>query len=131
MADLLDFTPAPTRKQHAGWTAQRQRDFVAALLDGLSPGAAAVRVGLSRQSAYRLRERAGAEAFAAAWDRAQESARRLRALEAGGDHAVAMLDGLLVPHFQRGRFVGFSLHHDEAAVLRSLGRHYARERRQG
>ena len=131
MADLLDFTPAPTRKQHAGWTAQRQRAFVTALLDGLSPGAAAVRVGLSRQSAYRLRERAGAEAFAAAWDGARETTRRLRALEPAGDHAVAMLDGLLVPHFRRGRFVGFSLRHDEAAVIRALGAHYGRKRRQG
>jgi len=131
MADLLDFTPAPTRKQHAGWTAQRQRTFVAALLDGLSPGEAAVRVGLSRQSAYRLRNRAGAEGFAAAWDRAQDAARRLRALEPAGSHAMALVDGLLVPHFRRGRFVGFSLHHDEAAVLRALGTHHGRERRQG
>jgi hypothetical protein len=131
MADLLDFTPAPTRKQHAGWTAERQRGFVAALLDGLSPGEAAVRVGLARQSGYRLRARAGAEAFAAAWDRAQEASRRLRALEPAGDHAVALLDGLLVPHFRRGRFVGFSIRHDEAGVIRALGAHYGRQRRQG
>ena len=131
MADLLDFTPAPTRKQHAGWTAERQRAFIAALRGGLSPGEAAVHVGLSRQSAYRLRERTGAEAFAKAWDGAQATARRLRVLEGAGDYAIALLDGLLVPHFRRGRFVGFSLRHDDAAVIRALDTHSRRERRQG
>ena len=131
MNDLLAFSPAPTRKQHAGWTAARQRDFIAALAEGLSPGSAAVRVGLSRQSAYRLRERRGAEEFAAAWDRAQQAGRRLRALGPVGDHALALLDGLLVPHFQRGRLLGFSLHHDGVGVIRELGSFYARKRRQG
>jgi len=131
MTELLAFAPAPTRKQHAGWTAERQRDFVAALMEGLSPGSAAVRVGLSRQSAYRLRERPGAGEFAAAWDRAQAAGRRLRALEPAGNHALALLDGLLVPHFRRGRLLGFSLQHDDVATIRELGCFYARKRRQG
>ena len=79
--ELPDFTPAPTRKQHAGWTAERQRKFIEHLsLTGLVGEAAAV-VGLTSRSAYRLRDKAGAESFARAWDAAQSlSATRLTAI---------------------------------------------------
>jgi hypothetical protein len=75
------FDPAPTRKQHAGWTAERQRKFIEHLsLTGSVGGAAAV-AGVSSRSAYRLRNRAGAESFARAWDAALSlSATRLAAI---------------------------------------------------
>jgi hypothetical protein len=66
-----DFTPAPTRKQHAGWTAERQRRFIDTLSLTGSVGQAAASAGVSSRSAYRLRNRAGAESFAKAWDAAQ------------------------------------------------------------
>ena len=67
--DLLAFTPVPLlRKRANGWSAERQRRFIAALSVMGSVGPAARAVGMGRASAYRLRERAGAEGFAEAWD---------------------------------------------------------------
>lgn len=65
-----EFTPAPTRKQIAGWTAERQRKFIEHLALTGSVGEAAGIVGLSSRSAYRLRNKSGAESFARAWDAA-------------------------------------------------------------
>jgi hypothetical protein len=67
--DLLSFTPVPMlRKRANGWSAERQRRFVTALSVMGAVGPAARAVGMGRASAYRLRERAGAESFAEAWD---------------------------------------------------------------
>ena len=67
---IPEFTPAPTRKRHAGWTAERQRKFIEHLaLTGCVGGACAL-VEVASSSAYRLRDRAGAESFARAWDAA-------------------------------------------------------------
>lgn len=67
--DLLAFTPVPfTRKRANGWTAERQRRFVLALSVMGAVGPAVRAVGMGRASAYRLRDRAGAESFAEAWD---------------------------------------------------------------
>jgi hypothetical protein len=66
----IEFEPAPTRKRNAGWTAERQRTFIDHLaLTGLA-GLAAARAGISTRSANRLRNKAGAESFARAWDAA-------------------------------------------------------------
>jgi hypothetical protein len=65
-----DFTPAPTRKRHAGWTAERQRKFIEHLSLTGNVGDACALVGVASSSAYRLRNRAGAEGFARAWDAA-------------------------------------------------------------
>ncbi len=76
-----DFTPAPTRKQVAGWTAERQRKFIENLSVSGSVGEAAATAGVSSRSAYRLRNKAGAESFARAWDAALSlSATRLAAI---------------------------------------------------
>lgn len=75
------FDPAPTRKQHAGWTAERQRTFIEHLALSGSVGEAAGLAGVSSRSAYRLRNRAGAESFARAWDAALSlAATRLAAI---------------------------------------------------
>ena len=67
--NLLAFTPVPLlRKRANGWSAERQRRFVAALSVMGAVGPAARAVGMGRASAYRLRERAGATSFAEAWD---------------------------------------------------------------
>ncbi|HEU0043331.1 hypothetical protein [Sphingomonas sp.] len=62
------FTPVPVRARRDGWTPQRQRDFIAALADVRCVVVAARLVGRSFQTAYRLRARADAVSFAAAWD---------------------------------------------------------------
>lgn len=65
-----DFDPVPIRARRDGWTVERQCAFMAALHATRSVSKAARAVGMSRETAYRLRERPGAESFAAAWDAA-------------------------------------------------------------
>lgn len=62
------FAPVPVRRRADGWTPGRQAAFLEHLAARLSVTEAAGRVGMSRESAYRLRGRKGAESFAAAWD---------------------------------------------------------------
>jgi hypothetical protein len=69
-SDPPPFTPAPTRKQHAGWTVERQRKFIERLALTGSVGEACALAGVASSSAYRLRNKAGAESFARAWDAA-------------------------------------------------------------
>ncbi len=67
----LAFAPVPQQRSRAdGWTPETQACFVRALEAMGSVGKAAKAVGMGRASAYRLRGRAGAASFAAAWDRA-------------------------------------------------------------
>ena len=73
---ICEFTPVPMlRHRRSGWTEEAQRRFISALLVMGSVGAACRAVGMGRVSAYRLRERAGAESFAAAWDVAVDTGR--------------------------------------------------------
>jgi hypothetical protein len=69
-------SPGPQQKRRKircdGWTAERQIRFLVALLGTRSVSKAAAAAGMSRESAYRLRDRAGAELFAALWDRATQ-----------------------------------------------------------
>ena len=65
-----DFTPAPSRKRNAGWTAERQRRFIEHLALTGAVGEACAVAGVASSSAYRLRNKAGAESFARAWDAA-------------------------------------------------------------
>jgi hypothetical protein len=67
-ASIPSFTPVPRRSRRDGWTVGRQRAFIAALARTRCVGRAAAAAGMSRESAYRLRRRKGAESFAAAWD---------------------------------------------------------------
>lgn len=62
------FTPVPLRYRRDGWTPGRQADFLGHLAETGSVSAAAAHVGLTRESAYRLRDKPGAGSFAAAWD---------------------------------------------------------------
>lgn len=62
------FTPVPIRARKDGWTEERQRTFIRVLAETRCIGAAASAAGMSRESAYRLRRRKGAESFARAWD---------------------------------------------------------------
>ncbi len=71
-----DYRWVPVRRQarYDGWTEEKQRRFIEVLADTGLVGTAAKSVGLTRESAYRLRRAAGAEAFAAAWDAARHHA---------------------------------------------------------
>lgn len=58
----------PVAPRRDGWSAARQRGFLTALAECGSVTTAAAEVGVSARSAYRLRARADAAAFAEAWD---------------------------------------------------------------
>lgn len=76
-----EFTPARTRKRHAGWTAERQRRFIEHLALSGNVGEACALVGVASSSAYRLKNKAGADGFSRAWDAAmRQSATRMGAI---------------------------------------------------
>lgn len=62
------FRPVPLRARADGWSEARQCGFLAQLYVTGSVAAAARAVGMTRASAYWLRNRPGAESFAHAWD---------------------------------------------------------------
>lgn len=66
--------PAPILR-HDGWTPDRQRLFLESLAEGHSVEAACRIVGMSHQSAYAFRRRAGGQAFALGWAAARLIAR--------------------------------------------------------
>jgi hypothetical protein len=101
--DSFEFTPVPTAStRRDGWTAERQRRFIDELARHGGVAAAARAVGMTPQSANRLRRRAAAESFALAWDFAVAEGRS-RSI----DEAVRRgRDGVLVPVVRRGQLVG-------------------------
>ena len=120
---FLNFAPVPVRARRDGWSAELQRRFVVDLARGASVDEAARRLGRSRQTAYALRERAGAEGFAAAWDAAVAFAARVRGLGGGGAGSpFGGLGTLLVPRFYRGRLVGYVAREDRRGLMATLGR---------
>lgn len=71
VAALADYRPVDqTRARHDGWTAERQRTFLTVLAETGCISEACAQAGVSSRSAYRLRQRADAVAFANAWDQA-------------------------------------------------------------
>ncbi len=72
------FTPVPLRYRADGWTPVRQAIFLGVLVETRCVATAAQTVGMSRESAYRLRDKPGAESFAAAWDQLLATPRESR-----------------------------------------------------
>lgn len=97
--ELLAFAPVPLdRRRNNGWTPAQQERFIIALEAMGSVGQAAKAVGMSRQSAYNLREREGAESFARSWDMALECGRR-RQFDIAMERAI---NGVTTIRIQRG-----------------------------
>ncbi|MEA3034810.1 MAG: hypothetical protein QOH04_569 [Sphingomonadales bacterium] len=119
------FDPVPGRARRDGWTPKRQRAFIDALAGGMGAGAAARAVGMSKQTAYALRRRPGAESFAAAWDEAVGRAKRRRC-KTISDRTRAAIDGMPVPIRYRGRIVGTRMKYDNPQLIRLLGQAFAR-----
>jgi len=74
--DPADYRWVPVRRRprYDGWTEEKQRRFIEVLADTGLVSAAAKAVGMSRESAYRLRRSAHGAAFARAWDAARHHA---------------------------------------------------------
>jgi hypothetical protein len=71
--DPADYRWVPIRRRprYDGWTEEKQRRFIETLADTGMVSAAAKAVGMSRETAYRLRRSAHGAAFARAWDAAR------------------------------------------------------------
>src|SRR3954451_1796529 len=83
-----EFEIAPTRKRHAGWTAERQRKFIEHLSLTGHVGEACAVVGVASSSAYRLKHKPGAESFSDAWDAALRLAATTRLPAIAFDQAL-------------------------------------------
>jgi hypothetical protein len=117
----------PLRYRRDGWTPGRQSDFLGRLAETLNVAAAARHVGKSRESAYRLRGKPGAESFAAAWDfiLAQRPPAPMSTHELLW-HRLQY--GILKPVMRAGKHVATRHSPDDDAVLR-LYRQEMRRRR--
>ncbi|MEA3030308.1 MAG: hypothetical protein QOG13_1633 [Sphingomonadales bacterium] len=112
----LAFTPVPVRARHDGWSPARQIAFIQRLALCGSVATAARAVGVTRKSAYRLRERPGAESFASAWDNALAMGQCGRV-----DHAIERaVAGEVRPVFYRGRKCGEYVRHSTGLTLAVL-----------
>jgi hypothetical protein len=116
--DELAFTPVPVKPRRDGWTEARQLAFILrlALIGGVASAARAV--GMSRESAYRLRDHPGAGSFAAAWDKALGWGRG-RATDLGTERAI---HGERRGVYYRGRKVGEEVRHDNRLLIAALNR---------
>lgn len=113
------FAPVPVRPRKDGWTPARQAAFLGALAETGSVEAAARCVGLSRESAYRLRAKPGAGSFAAAWDKVTGRPSQKRKVTPE-ERAVRARYGLLKVRIWRGRHVATELRPDNSALLSFL-----------
>jgi hypothetical protein len=98
-SEYLAFTAvAQTRKRGNGWSPIQQERFILALevMGSVRPAARAV--GMSRASAYKLRDRPDAESFARSWDLALEIGRQ-RQFDCAMDQAI---NGVTTIHVRRG-----------------------------
>jgi hypothetical protein len=111
------FTPVPLRYRADGWTPGRQADFLGRLCETWSVAAAARHVGMTRESAYRLRDKPGAESFAAACDAILAEPRRVRKSTHGLLWHRAFY-GTLKPSMRGGKHAGTLHSPDNDAVLR-------------
>jgi hypothetical protein len=113
------FYPVPTRARRDGWTVRRQADFLGYLAETGSVLGACEAVGMSRNSAYKLRARSGAESFAAAWDAALGAP--VRKVTVRDLHFLATY-GLIRPVLFRGKYRGSWCKPDNSALLRLMAR---------
>src|SRR5690606_6040435 len=114
------FYPVPLKANPDGWTVERQAHFLGHLAETGSVSAACARVGMSRNSAYKLRKKPAAESFAAAWDAALGLPVRRVTLH---DLQYLAYHGLVRPRFRGGKYIGSRQKPDNSALLRLLSRY--------
>jgi hypothetical protein len=106
--------PHATRKtRHNEWTRAKMARFLEVLAETASVTTAAESVGMSRQSAYRVRSRLIGHPFDLAWDGALEFGIQ-QVAHAALDRA---LNGTVVPIFYKGEQVGERRVFNERAVM--------------
>ena len=120
------FTPVPLRFRKDGWTPGCQADFLGGLAETGSVSAAARHVGKTRESAYRLRDKDGAESFAAAWDFVLTGPRARKSTTDLLRHRMSY--GKLKPVMRGGKHVATVRSPDNDAVLQLYRREMRRRR---
>jgi DNA-binding phage protein len=114
------FLPVPLRTRADGWTPARQAAFLGALAETRSVSAAARKVRMARETAYRLRKLPGAESFAAAWDAVLGRVTPGRRKVTPEERARRAIEGLLKPVMYRGKHVATARKADNSALLGHL-----------
>lgn len=108
--------PDPSQANGPRWTTRKMTEFIRALAASHSVSEAARSVGMSRQSAYRLRSRLKGLAFDTAWDEAF--------CHSYGNLPQAALEralfGTEVPHYYKGELIGTSRRYDERLTVALL-----------
>jgi hypothetical protein len=111
--DPFAFTPVPVTTRRDGWTPERQRAFIDALAEHGCVSLAARTVGMTPQTANRLRKRAGSEDFARAWDAARNIGQQIMYDEA----LLQSLHGRLVPVTYAGRIIRYRRVYDSRLMI--------------
>ena len=118
------FHPVPVGARRDGWTAARQAALIGLIAETGSVIAACRRLGMGRESAYRLRARAGAAGFAAAWDaalgRAHVPVDPDSAKSTGLSAAYRCEHGLIQVVMHAGRYARTRRKTDNVALLQHL-----------
>ena len=123
----IPFRPVPVKARHDGWTRERQRGFIDRLCLSGNVARSARAVGKSPQSAYKLREHAGAASFRRAWDEALASGQSYQ-IDVGMERGLL---GERVPIVRNGVCVGERHRFDNRlamAALNAMDRREARSR---
>ena len=120
------FHPVPMRSRRDGWTPDRQAAFIGYLAETGSVCEAAQRVGMTRQTAYRLRSHAWGHGFAAAWDAALGKLTRIEKpplRKVTNEQLFHRLEtGLYRPVLYRGRFNTIARKPDNSALFALVSR---------
>ena len=132
---LPAFHPVPLASRKDGWTVARQAQLIGFLAETRCVIEACRRVGMGRESAYRLRARPGAAGLAAAWDAAlgkphepvDLGSTKSTGLSADQRHKA----GLIVVITYRGKFVRHYEKVDGSALLQLLAQARSRRRSAG
>jgi len=109
----IPFEPVSIRPRHDGWTMERQIAFIQKLAECGSVSAAARHVGMSRESARRLRSHPRGRAFRDAWDAALDCA-YAEVEEAAMERSK---NGVARPVFYQGEQVGEWRDFDERLTM--------------
>jgi len=109
----IEFTPVPVRPRRDGWTVERQIAFIEKLAGGSTISAACKSVGMSRESARKLRRHPWAGDFRDAWDAASDC--RYDELEEAA--LERSKNGVPRPIFYKGEQVGEWRHFDERLTM--------------
>lgn len=99
---FANYTAAPRRKRHDGWTAERQRCFLETLAETGCVKLSAAAAGMSARSAYRFRLKPEAEKFLNGWNTALELA-SARLVAIAFDRAI---NGVVEETIKDGEVVG-------------------------